>query len=124
MNAEEKEKNSASSALIRVQLKRKQLSNGTRTSRMNAEEKEKNSARFAVSVYPRPIKEEAIIKWDADEQDERGEREKKKNSAYSAFIRVQLKRKQLSSGTRASRMNAEKEKRKKTPRIQRLSASN
>ena len=55
---------------------------------MNAEEKEKNSARFAVSVYPRPIKKEAIIKWDADEQDERGR------------------------------------KRKKTPRLQRLSASN
>ena len=52
---------------------------------MNAEEKEKNSARFAVSVYPRPIKKEAIIKWDAGEQDERGEREKKKNSARFAI---------------------------------------
>ncbi len=50
---------------------------------MNAEKKKKT---------PRPIKKEAIIKWDAGEQDERGEREKKKNSAYSAFIRVQLKR--------------------------------
>ncbi|HQU37097.1 MAG TPA: hypothetical protein PLR65_10970 [Anaerolineales bacterium] len=57
---------------------------------MNAEEKEKKLRVF--SVDPRPIKEEAIIKWDADEQDERGR--KRKNSAYSAFIRVQLKRRQ------------------------------
>ncbi|MBV6403052.1 MAG: hypothetical protein CNIPEHKO_03375 [Anaerolineales bacterium] len=118
---------------------------------MNAEEKEKKLRVF--SVYPRPIKKEAIIKWDADEQDERGRKRKKlrvfsvyprpikkeaiikwdageqdergrkrKNSASSALIRVQLKRKQLSNGTRTSKMNAEEKE--KTPRIQRLSASN
>jgi len=42
---------------------------------MNAEEKEKKLRVF--SVDPRPIKEEAIIKWDAGEQDERGRKRKK-----------------------------------------------